>query len=86
MFFDIILDDRNLPIEIQALVSRLQLPILKVALKDRSFFTDRKHPARQLINEIARTSIGWESSSKDTQDALVHPAHGAGGTGAAERG
>jgi len=37
MFFDLILDDRNLPIEIQALVSRLQLPILKVALKDRSF-------------------------------------------------
>jgi hypothetical protein len=70
MFFDIILDDRNLPIEIQALVSRLQLPILRVALKDRTFFTDRKHPARQLINEIARTSIGWESSDRDEQDAL----------------
>jgi len=70
MFFDIVLDDRNLPIEIQALVSRLQLPVLKVALKDRSFFTDRKHPARQLINEIARTSIGWDASDKDEQDAL----------------
>jgi len=70
MFFDIILDDRNLPLEIQALVSRLQLPILKVALKDRSFFTDRKHPARQLINEIARTSIGWESGDKDSQERL----------------
>jgi len=70
MFFDIILDDRNLPIEIQALVSRLQIPILKVALKDRSFFSDRRHVARQLINEIARASIGWESSSKDTQDLL----------------
>lgn len=70
MFFDIILDDRNLPLEIQALVSRLQLPILKVALRDRAFFTDRKHPARQLINEIARTSIGWEASSKDQQDSL----------------
>ncbi|MBK9468323.1 MAG: DUF1631 family protein [Gammaproteobacteria bacterium] len=70
MFFDVILDDRNLPLEIQALVSRLQLPILRVALKDRSFFTDRKHPARQLINEIARTSIGWESSDRDEQDAL----------------
>jgi Protein of unknown function (DUF1631) len=70
MFFDIVLDDRNIPLEIQALVSRLQIPILKVALKDRSFFADRKHPARQLINEIARTSIGWESSSKDAQDAL----------------
>ena len=33
MFFDIILDDRNIPLEIQALVSRLQIPILKVALK-----------------------------------------------------
>ena len=62
MFFDIILDDRNLPLEIQALVSRLQIPILKVALRDRSFFSNRNHPARQLLNEIARTSIGWESS------------------------
>ena len=70
MFFDIVLEDRNLPIEIQALVGRLQLPILRVALKDRSFFTDRKHPARQLINEIARTSVGWESSDRDEQDAL----------------
>ncbi len=70
MFFDIILDDRNLPIEIQALVSRLQIPILKVALRDRTFFSDRKHPARQLLNEIARTSIGWDTSTKDQQDAL----------------
>lgn len=70
MFFDLILDDSNLPIEIQALISRLQLPILKVALKDHSFFTSKKHPARQLINQIARTSVGWESSDKDDQDAL----------------
>jgi len=70
MFFDLILEDRNLPIEIKALVSRLQLPILKVALKDKTFFSNRKHPARQLLNEIARTSIGWDASDKDTQDAL----------------
>lgn len=70
MFFDLILEDRNLPLEIKALVSRLQLPILKVALKDKSFFSNRKHPARQLLNEIARTSIGWEASDKDMQDAL----------------
>jgi hypothetical protein len=70
MFFDLVLDDRNLPAEIKALVGRLQLPILRVALIDRSFFTDRKHPARQLINEIARTSMGWDSSDKDSQDEL----------------
>lgn len=68
MFFDIILDDRNLPLEIQALVSRLQIPVLKVALRDRSFFTDRKNSARQFINEIARASIGWESSGTEAQD------------------
>ncbi|MFM7786557.1 MAG: DUF1631 family protein, partial [Gammaproteobacteria bacterium] len=70
MFFDLILEDRNLPLEIKALVSRLQLPILKVALKDKTFFSNRKHPARQLLNEIARTSIGWDASDKDMQDAL----------------
>ncbi len=68
MFFDIILDDRNLPLEIQALVSRLQIPVLKVALRDRSFFTDRKNSARQFINEIARASIGWESNGAEAQD------------------
>ena len=70
MFFDLVLDDRNLPIEIKALVGRLQLPILRVALTDRSFFTDRKHPARQLINEIARTSMGWDTADKESQDDL----------------
>src|SRR5690606_27060416 len=38
MFFDFVLDDRNLPVAIQALISRLQIPILKVALKDKAFF------------------------------------------------
>lgn len=70
MFFDLVLEDRNLPLEIQALVSRLQLPILKVALKDRSFFTNRKHPARQLINQIAHVGVGWDTSSADAQEAL----------------
>ncbi len=70
MFFDLVLDDRNLPSEIKALVGRLQLPILRVALKDRSFFSDRKHPARQLINEIARTSMGWDAADKESQDEL----------------
>ena len=70
MFFDLILDDPNLPVEIQALVGRLQIPILKVALKDRTFLSSRNHPARKLMNEIARTSLGWEASDSETQSAL----------------
>lgn len=41
------------------LMSRLQVPLLKVALQDKSFFTRRSHPARQLLNMIAETSAFW---------------------------
>ncbi|MCR8924129.1 DUF1631 domain-containing protein [Dasania sp. GY-MA-18] len=61
MFFDFILDDQNLPAPFQALISRLQIPVLKVALKDRGFFQNSGHPARKLINTIASTAIGWEA-------------------------
>lgn len=70
MFFDFVLDDRNLPVPFQALISRLQIPILKVALKDKDFFTHSDHPARRLINEIASSAVGWDESSESTQDKL----------------
>ena len=41
LIFDTIAQDRDLPLEIQALISRLQLPILKIALLDRGFFADQ---------------------------------------------
>ncbi|HSB96578.1 MAG TPA: DUF1631 domain-containing protein [Spongiibacteraceae bacterium] len=70
MFFDFVLDDRNLPVPIQALISRLQIPILKVALKDKSFFNHSGHPARKLINIIADASIGWDESEQPKKDKL----------------
>ena len=70
MFFDFILDDRNLPVPFQALISRLQIPILKVALKDKSFFKNNHHPARRFINEIASSAIGWDESSETSQEKL----------------
>ncbi len=70
MFFDFVLDDRNLPVPIQALISRLQIPILKVALKDKSFFNHSGHPARKLINTMADASIGWDESEQPKKDKL----------------
>lgn len=70
MFFDFVLDDRNLPVPIQALISRLQIPILKVALKDKAFFSHAGHPARKLINAIADASIGWDESEQLKKDKL----------------
>lgn len=70
MFFDFVLDDRNLPVTVQALISRLQIPILKVALRDKSFFSHAGHPARKLINTIADASIGWDESEQPNKDKL----------------
>lgn len=67
MFFDFVLDDKQLPIQIQALISRLQIPILKVALGDRKFFSASSHPARKLINEIVSIGVGVDDS--DTRSA-----------------
>ncbi|OUS25797.1 hypothetical protein A9Q99_20290 [Gammaproteobacteria bacterium 45_16_T64] len=70
MFFDFVLDDDNLPIAVQALIGRLQIPILKVALRDKSFFEVREHPARLLINRLAESSVGIASEDKEQQDVL----------------
>lgn len=72
MFFDFVLDDRNLPVPIQALISRLQIPILKIALKDKSFFSHAGHPARKLINTIADASIGWDDAEQPKKDKLYN--------------
>jgi len=71
MLFEIILDDNYLPSTIQALISRLQIPVIKVALKDTGFFNQSNHPARKLLNELARTSIGWTPGREDKTDNLL---------------
>ncbi len=58
LIFDAIAQDRDLPLAIQALISRLQLPILRIALLDRGFFAQPGHPARRLINAMARAGKG----------------------------
>ena len=59
MLFDFILDDRNVPDAMKALVGRLQIPMLKVAVLDRSFFSNKQHPARRLLNTLARAGMAW---------------------------
>ena len=69
MMFDYILDDKNLADSIKALIGRLQIPILKVAILDKSFFSRKFHPARKLLNGIAEAAVGW-SEEHDRNDVL----------------
>ncbi len=59
MLFDFVLDDRGIPDFMKALIGRLQIPMLKVAMLDRSVFSKRTHPARRLVNALADAAVGW---------------------------
>ncbi|MCP4389389.1 MAG: DUF1631 domain-containing protein, partial [Gammaproteobacteria bacterium] len=70
MLFDFFFDDEALPAPIKVLIGRLQIPILKVAILDKEFFNQKKHPARKLLDSISRAALGWGDSHKD-QSALI---------------
>jgi hypothetical protein len=59
MLFDFIFDDAHIPVAIKALISRLQIPVLKVAMTNPGFFADRQHPTRRFLGSISGISIRW---------------------------
>lgn len=63
MLFDFILDDDDLPMPMKALLGRLQIPLLKVAIIDKGFFSAEAHPARQLLNALAKAGVGWSDKN-----------------------
>ncbi|MDX1696531.1 MAG: DUF1631 domain-containing protein, partial [Ketobacteraceae bacterium] len=71
MLFDFILDDENLPIRVKALIGRLQIPVLKVAIADKSFLNRGGHPARKLLNELARAGIGLNDETDQLKNDMV---------------
>lgn len=72
MLFEFILDDHNLPIPMKALLARLQIPMLKVALLDKTFFSRGAHPARKLLNELAGAAMSWNEPAVLERDALFN--------------
>jgi hypothetical protein len=75
LLFEFVLDDHNLSPPIQVLISRLQIPILKVVVKDHSFFSKPSHPARKLLNALARAGIGWSNHGEKNRDRLYDEIH-----------
>jgi len=67
MMFEFILDDRNLAAPMKALIGRLQIPMVKVAIADKTFFSKGGHPARRLLNEMAMACLGWQEASDENQ-------------------
>ncbi len=57
--FDQILADTRVPPQIAREIARLQMPVLRVALRDTSFFSVRRHPVRRFINRISTLAAGF---------------------------
>ncbi len=70
--FNHVLEDPNLPDPMRALIARLQIPVLKVAIADPGFLRDEAHPARKFIDELARASIGWRDDGDRSEKSLYH--------------
>jgi hypothetical protein len=68
MLFDHLGRDLKPASSVQDLIGRLQVPLLRVALNDKSFFTRRNHPARQLLNAITEAGLFWfDDTGEDRQ-------------------
>ncbi|WP_374660627.1 DUF1631 family protein [Inhella sp.] len=63
--FDAILADPKVPPQMARLLARLQLPVLRAALGDTSFFAKRKHPVRRFVNRLASLACAFDDFSHD---------------------
>jgi hypothetical protein len=70
MLFDFILGDKNIPDVMKLLLAQLQIPIIKAAILDKGFFAKSSHPARRLLNDMARAVVGWSGEKDKSKNSL----------------
>lgn len=69
--FDQILSDPKVAPQMARQIARLQLPVLRAALGDSSFFSSRKHPVRRFINRIASLGTAVDDFEGDEGRSLL---------------
>jgi len=65
-------DPRLLP-PVQQTVRDLEPALLRLALGDPRFFSDRKHPARRLLEQMTQRSLAWESVDAPGFAGFIEP-------------
>ncbi|WP_460891000.1 DUF1631 family protein, partial [Ramlibacter alkalitolerans] len=73
--FDELVKDVRPSSQASTLLTKLQVPLLRVALSDKRFFNDSHHPARQMLNAVAETGAYWLGDD-DADGALVSKMQG----------
>ena len=71
--FDQILADPKVPPQMARLLAQLQLPVLRVALGDPTFFSSRRHAVRRFINRLASLACAFDDFAEEPgRDFLNH--------------
>ena len=73
LLFDYVFRDPSIADSQRRIFGRLQVPIVKAALLEREFFSDRNHPARRLLDLLAEAAVGatGEDAYRDAFDGVA---------------
>lgn len=64
--FDYLLIDKYLKKGIKNLIRQIRIPFFKLALNDKSLFTETSHPARLLLNDMIKVGLLWSAQDLKT--------------------
>ena len=73
LMVDNIAGDARLLQPVQHLVRELQPALQRLVLQDPRFFSDRRHPARRLLEQMTQRSLAWESVQAPGFAAFAEP-------------
>lgn len=71
LLYEHILRDIKQSSPVASLLTKLQVPMLRVAMTDKGFFTRRQHPARQMLNVVAETGTSWLLDTDEADRGLL---------------
>lgn len=57
--FEVLLRDHQVPRPLHALMQRMQVPLTRAAIDNPRVLAEENHPARQLMDVVGETLLGW---------------------------
>jgi hypothetical protein len=57
MIFDQLFEEPKIPLAVKGLIGRMQIPVLKVAIADKAFFSNNAHPARKMLDALGEIAV-----------------------------
>jgi len=72
MLFDQLFEDPKIPEALKGLIGRLQIPTLKMAIADKTFFSNKAHPGRLLLDTFGEVAVRLAEDFSADSPTFVH--------------